>query len=114
MNQTVTAPKGVECDFALIMDDNSMIESGIRAGDIVYLAVCDHVKNGQIAAVLTHDYLYLRRVWQGTKALSLVPANTDYMTTILSGTEKDNAEIIGKIVAVLHMVEEDDTQGELK
>lgn len=51
MNQTVNAPADISADYSFIMDDDSMSGDGIRAGDIVYFAACDHVDNGQIAAV---------------------------------------------------------------
>lgn len=70
MEQTVNAPADISADYSFIMDDDSMSGDGIRAGDIVYFAACDHVDNGQIAAVQTPD----------------------------------SVEIIGRAVAVLHML----------
>lgn len=46
MNQTVNAPADISADYSFIMDDDSMSGDGIRAGDIVYFAACDHVDNG--------------------------------------------------------------------
>lgn len=55
MEQTVNAPADISADYSFIMDDDSMSGDGIRAGDIVYFTACDHVDNGQIAAVQTPD-----------------------------------------------------------
>ncbi|MEI3250268.1 MAG: hypothetical protein V8R95_07705 [Faecalibacterium sp.] len=64
MEQTVNAPADISADYSFIMDDDSMSGDGIRAGDIVYFAACDHVDNGQIAAVQTPDSVEICHVWQ--------------------------------------------------
>ena len=112
MNQTVNAPAGIRCDFAAIMDDDSMVNDGIQVGDIVYFAACDHVDNGQIAAVQTPKTMEIRRVWQNGQSIRLIPENTEYMTTVCREVPRDGVQIIGQAVAVLHILNTETEKGQ--
>lgn len=103
MEQTVNAPADISADYSFIMDDDSMSGDGIRAGDIVYFAACDHVDNGQTAAVQVGKDVFVRVIWQEETWLSLAPANPAYISTVLQGAEMDRAEILGKVVAFAHI-----------
>ena len=103
MEQTVNAPRlaDLKIDFAMIMPDDSMKNKGVWPGDVVYLEACDHVDNGQTAAVQVGKDVFVRDIWQEETWLSLVPANPAYISTVLQGAEMDRAEILGKVVAVV-------------
>lgn len=104
MEQTVNAPADISADYSFIMDDDSMSGDGIRAGDIVYFAACDHVDNGQIAAVQTPDSVEICHVWQHRRYIALVTADLKLNSTVLQDADRDRVKIIGRAVAVLHML----------
>lgn len=104
MEQTVNAPADISADYSFIMDDDSMSGDGIRAGDIVYFAACDHVDNGQIAAVQTPDSVEICHVWQHRRYIALVPADVKRSGTIVQDADRDSVKIIGRAIAVLHML----------
>lgn len=103
MNQTVSAPAGIRCDFAVVMPDDSMKDKGILPGDVVYFAACDHVDNGQTAAVLVGNAVFVRVVWQEGTRLSITPANPVYANTVLQGAEMDSVKIVGRVTAYFHI-----------
>ena len=103
MNQTVNAPADISADYSFIMDDDSMSGDGIRAGDIVYFAACDHVDNGQIAAVQTDSaVLLLRQICNGEL---LADAPRTRQEHVIRFDELPGAKIIGKAVEVRHIFE---------
>jgi len=71
-------------DFALRVKGNSMIESGIEDGDIVYLKQAPWADyNGQIvAAIINGDEGTLKRMkWtEGSPMVQLIPENGDFKT----------------------------------
>ena len=104
MEQTVNAPADISADYSFIMDDDSMSGDGIRAGDIVYFAACDHVDNGQIAAVQTPDSVEICHVLQHRRYIVLVTADVRRSSTIVQDADRDSVKIIGRAIAVLHML----------
>lgn len=106
MEQTVNAPADISADYSFIMDDDSMSGDGIRAGDIVYFAACDHVDNGQIAAVQTPDSVEICHVWQHRLYIALVPTDLKRRSLIIPVADRDSVKIIGRAVAVLLFLEE--------
>ena len=95
MEQTVNAPADISADYSFIMDDDSMSGDGISAGDIVYFAACDHVDNGQIAAVQTPDSVEICHVWQYRRYIALVTADLKRNSTVLQDADRDRVKIIG-------------------
>lgn len=107
MTKTVNAlVADLQVDFAAIMDDDSMNGAHIQAGDVVYFVACDHVDNGQIAAVQTAETVEIRRVWQHSKYIELSPANMAYAAKIFAGDDRNRVKIRGKAVSVLHTFED--------
>lgn len=104
MEQTVNAPEDISADYSFIADDDSMSGDGIRAGDIVYFAACDHVDNGQIAAVQTPYRVEICHVWQHRRYIVLVTADLKRRSLIIPVADRDSVKIIGRAVAVLHML----------
>lgn len=94
MEQTVNAPADISADYSFIMDDDSMSGDGIRAGDIVYFAACDHVDNGQIAAVQTPDSVEICHVWQHRLYIALCDrrpeAQKSYYSSRRPGQREDH------------------------
>lgn len=102
MNQTVDVPAHLRCDFVGTMPDDSMSDKGIYAGDKISFVTCDHVKNGQIAAVKVGDKIFVRTVWADGRLLA--PANPAYMTKVFNADELSSVQIIGRAVEVRHIL----------
>lgn len=105
MEQLKKLPADIGPDYAFIMDDNSMVNAGICKGDVVYINACDHVGNGQIAAVKVGENVRLRKYWRDDEYSVLAPANMAYATAILTETECNSVQLIGRVVACTRIYE---------
>ena len=101
MIQTVDMFDCMQCDFAATMPDDSMIGKGIYAGDKIGFVACDHVENGQIAAVKVGDEIFVRTVWADGQLLA--PANPAYMCEVFHAEELPSVQIIGRAVESQHI-----------
>ena len=87
-------------DFLMLVQDDSMKNAGIRDGDRVEIAACDHVEPGQIALVKVGEEYLLRVLWADGQILA--PANPAYMTELFTRDELAGVQIIGRAVVVRH------------
>ena len=90
---------GVQCDFALRVQGDSMIGARILDGDIVFLRRQEDVDDGQIAAVIIDDHATLKRVYHIPGGLSLLSENPKYAPIIVTYPEHESIRIIGRAVA---------------
>ena len=95
-------PADRQMDFALICKGDSMIDAGIKDGDIVYIRKQLQVENGQIAAVRIDNEATLKRVYFHGDTLILQPANANYPPLSFSGAELENVVIEGLAVGFTH------------
>ena len=95
-------PADRHVDFALICKGESMVEAGIRDGDIVYIKKQPEVENGQIAAVRIDGEATLKRVYHNGDTLILQPANSNFPPLSFSGSELENVVIEGLAVGYTH------------
>lgn len=100
----VDVPENMRCDFCLRCQGDSMVDAGIRDGDVVYIHIQPEVENGQIAAVRIDGEATLKRVFwdKDTKVLQLVPANGAYSPKVYSGPALNNVHIEGLAVGFTH------------
>ena len=100
----VDVPEDAQCDFCLRCKGDSMIDTGIHDGDIVYIHSQPEVENGQIAAVRIDGEATLKRVFwdKDSQVLQLVPANSAYMPKVYSGQALDGVHIEGRAVGFTH------------
>lgn len=89
-------------DFALICKGDSMIDAGIKDGDIVYIKKQPEVENGQLAAVRIENEATLKRVYRYSDTLILQPANVNYTPQSYTGPELENVVIEGLVVGFTH------------
>lgn len=94
----VDVPEEMHCDFCLKCHGDSMIDAGIRDGDVVYIRIQPSVEDGEIAAVRIGGEATLKRVYYDGTSITLVPANSAYRPKTYSGTELDDIQIEGKAV----------------
>ncbi|MED9821401.1 MAG: XRE family transcriptional regulator [Christensenellales bacterium] len=106
-----TIEDGVDCDFALIAQGDSMIGDRIHSGDLVFIRRQESVGDGEIAAVALDDELTLKRVRRilgpGGRVTftQLLPSNPRYAPITIGGEEETrNVSILGKAVAVRFML----------
>ena len=90
----------VKCDFCLKVQGDSMVDEGIKSGDIVFIKQQADVENGEIGAVIVGTEATLKRIYKRNGSLILQPANAKYEPIIL---ESGDVIIAGKLVAVLNM-----------
>lgn len=92
-------PDGIECDFTLKCEGDSMINARIRDGDIVYIKMEKEVANGQIAAVRIGDETTLKRFYREGNTVTLMPENPAYAPRVFFGEQLNDMQIIGLAVA---------------
>lgn len=100
----VNVPGGVEADFSLQCQGDSMVNARILDGDMVFIRQQPDVENGEIAAVLIGNEATLKRVYKQDGKLTLMPENSSYPPFTYSGPELENVRILGKAVAFISAV----------
>ena len=102
VEEYVDLPRHIRADFALTCKGDSMIDAGIKDGDIVYIRQQGQVQPGQIAAVLIDDEATLKRVYVNGSQVILQPANPAYAPMVFTDSEADRIRMIGLAVAFTH------------
>lgn len=102
IEEYVDVPEDKRCDFCLRCKGDSMIEAGIRDGDIVYIRMQPQVEDGEIAAVRIGTEATLKRVYYDGESITLMPANSSYRPKTYSGLELNDIQIEGKAVGFMH------------
>ena len=102
--KNVYLPIGIDADFACICEGDCMINAGIFDGDIVYIRQQETVEDGEIAAVLVDNKAMLKRVRRYDDHISLEPANPMYRPLVYWGDAMNDVRVIGKAVAVTHVI----------
>jgi len=82
--------------FALRVKGESMINSGILDGDIVFVEKTPIASNGEIVVALLEDEATVKRYFKEKGHIRLQPENDDFEPIICS-----EVVILGKVVAVL-------------
>lgn len=99
----VDAPGHIRADYALVCHGDSMINAGIRDGDIVYIRQQDMVDNGQIAAVIIdNEEATLKRFHYDGNTVILSPANDTMAPRSFTGEAMNSVRVLGRAVAFLH------------
>ncbi|MDE5649043.1 MAG: hypothetical protein K2I33_03970, partial [Oscillospiraceae bacterium] len=80
--------------------DNSMSNSQINTGSIVFVQKTDNIQNGEIAVISLNGKVVLRKYYYypQTQKLILNPDNPDFEPMIFIGDEINNVKIIGKAI----------------
>ena len=89
-------------DFLAEIKDNSMINKGLHAGDMIYFARCDTAQSGDIIAAAVGEDVYIRSIWYRKDSIVLNPANANYSVIRLVGDEVNTLRILGKATAYAH------------
>lgn len=102
----IDLPAHIRADYALTCKGDSMIDAGIRDGDVVYIRQQPEVENGQIAAVIVNDdnEATLKRFYRIGDTVTLNPANPDVAPMVFVGDDINNIRIVGLAVAYTHVL----------
>lgn len=85
-------------NFALRVRGNSMIEDGIRDGDILIITQQPHAENGQTVVALVRGEATVKKFFQSEKEIELRPANSE-MQSIRAPA--DEVEIVGIVMGLM-------------
>lgn len=86
-------------DFGLRVTGDSMINAGIKDGDIVFIRRQETVEDGEIAAVIIDDEATLKRVYKSENSLTLVAENPKYKPMVFTPESGKSIRILGKAVS---------------
>lgn len=101
----IDLPGHIQADYALTCRGDSMINAGIRDGDIVYIRKQETVENGQIAAVLVgDDEATLKRFYLMDGKVTLNAENPAYPPMVYVGEEIRAVHVIGLAIAFTHVI----------
>lgn len=87
--------------FALKVIGESMIEAGIRNGDVAIIRRQDVVDNGEIAAVLIDQEATLKRVFLSSDLLILKSENASFKNLEYPINEKNPIRILGRYTGII-------------
>lgn len=101
----IDMPGHIRADYALTCKGDSMINAGIRDGDIVYIRKQSQVENGQIAAVLIGgEEATLKRFYNVGGNVTLNAENPAYLPITFIEGDSVNVRVIGLAVAYTHVL----------
>jgi repressor LexA len=85
-------------NFALRVRGDSMIEDGIREGDILIITKQSHAQNGQTVVALVRGEATVKKFYHQGRLVELKPANSEMEPIRVSGTD---VEIVGAVVGLI-------------
>lgn len=102
----IDLPGHIHADYALTCKGDSMVNAGIRDGDVVYIREQPEVETGQIAAVIVgDDEATLKRFYYDGSMIQLVAENPRVPPMVFSGSEISRVRVIGLAVAYTHILD---------
>ena len=97
----IDLPRTIKADFALTCEGDSMIDAGIKDGDVVYIRSQPEVRNGQIAAVLVDgESATLKRFFFNDGVVTLMAANQSYSPIVKAGSDVEQVRVLGLAVGL--------------
>ena len=100
----VSVPDNIDCQYTLLCKGDSMINARIFDGDIVYIRQQDDVDDGEIAAVLIGEEATLKKVQKLPGKVVLQPCNPMYDSMVYEGDALADLRVIGKAVAFTSVI----------
>lgn len=105
----VDVPEHIQCDFALKCQGNSMIDLGVKDGDVVYIRSQPEVHNGQVAAVIVdgmESEATLKKFFKYENHIMLIPANSEEQPFAFYGEDMARVHVQGLAVGFTHVFEQ--------
>ena len=104
--------RGGEVNFLLMVEGLSMKDAGILDGDLVLVKQQPSAENGDIvAALINEESATVKRFRQDGDSIILEPENPDFEPIIL---DSSSVRIIGKVMAVLRLLDDQMTVKKLR
>lgn len=95
--------RGGEVNFLLMVEGSSMKDAGILDGDLVLVRQQSTAENGEIvAALLDNETATVKRFRKEGDRIVLEPENADFEPIV---SDSDSVKIIGKVMAVLRLLD---------
>lgn len=102
----IDLPGHIHADYALTCQGDSMINAGIRDGDVVYIHEQPEVENGQIAAVIVgEDEATLKRFYYDGTVIQLIAENPRITPMSFTGADIARVRVLGLAVAYTHILD---------
>lgn len=99
-------PGHIHADYALTCRGDSMVNAGIRDGDVVYIREQPEVETGQIAAVIVdEDEATLKRFYFDGSTIQLVAESSRIPPMVFTGAEISRVRVLGRAVGYTHVIE---------
>jgi repressor LexA len=95
-----TWTRGADC-FYLRVTGDSMIEAGIRDGDLALVRSQSTAENGEIVVALIEGEATLKRFYREGGQVRLQPANAALQPIIVEGDRMSGFSIIGKLLKIV-------------
>ena len=92
--------RGADC-FYLRVTGDSMIEAGIRDGDLALVRSQSTAENGEIVVALIEGEATLKRLYREGGQIRLQPANAALQPIIVEGDRMAGISIIGKLLKIV-------------
>ncbi len=92
--------RGADC-FYLRVTGDSMIEAGIRDGDLALVRSQSTAENGEIVVALIEGEATLKRFYREDGQIRLQPANAALQPIIVEGDRMAGFSIIGKLLKIV-------------
>lgn len=105
----IDVPEHIQCDFALKCRGNSMIDLGVKDGDVVYIRSQPEVQNGQVAAVIVdgaESEATLKKFFKYDNHIMLIPANSEEQPFAFYGEDMARVHIQGLAVGYTHVFDQ--------
>jgi repressor LexA len=87
--------------FYLRASGDSMINARIFDGDLLLIRKQEYVEDGEIAAVLIDDEVFLKRVYKNDDTLILQSENPTYPQITKTASDHQNIRVIGKLKRII-------------
>ena len=93
--------RSIKADCCLHVHGDSMIDAGIRDGDIAFIQKGTDIDDGDICGIVLRDSneAVLKKIFKSDGHLILQPCNTQYKPII---EDPENVLIVGEMVGVYH------------
>lgn len=102
----IDLPGHIHADYALTCKGDSMVNAGIRDGDVVYIREQPEVETGQIAAVIVdEEEATLKRFYFDGSNIQLVAENPRIPPMVFPGSEMSRVRVLGLAVAYTHILD---------
>jgi repressor LexA len=92
--------RGRDC-FYLRVTGDSMIEAGIRDGDLALVRSQSTAENGEIVVALIEGEATLKRLYREEGRIRLQPANAALQPIVIEGDRMAGTSIIGKLLKTI-------------